>query len=595
MSGGPTREDLIEALQKFNETVEGTPTIRKLRESGPYSPYYYKDRFGTWHDALEAAGIDPTHGVDPDVNRVELVEDLRRIDAETEGPPKRTDVEERGEFPFDLYQEEFDSFIYALREAGIQPTEKQYRFSNVDTPEEIAGTKNVNALRREGPMPASELPQGTSVSDKQHGLVKFTIRSGSGHGGQRASVGGMVDPVYYLEDKHAPELVLRRFFNANPSVLAHKPPHGLKLAIHDHSPSWKEIGQELVDEFFNEQSAAEGEFERLVVVRCIPEQHETQYYCVEQTVATQVDLESLDIDREVLAGTRPVWGFPEDYADVWNDLTPGDALVFSTEHGQFTHYVPVAALAKDYNVTKSLWAEYDDGIRVRGPDQPWPYIVIGDRTEDIALPESQLADALDTDLPDGPVTHLDADAVSALRDTYGSFEAYLRDLELRDHDDTSIIEPKTPVEQRIEKLKAPHEGPPLTVDRTEFEEQIRQVRDEAFRQAVREVYPGCALCGERREAPNGTVDLDAAHIYPKAEGGPDLLQNGLALCKRHHWAFDAGWFTVDSEYRLRVCEAPALNGYEEFAKYDGKKFRLPDKEQHQPHPKYLAAHRGLFD
>lgn len=49
----------------------------------------------------------------------------------------------------------------------------------------------------------------------------------------------------------------------------------------------------------------------------------------------------------------------------------------------------------------------------------------------------------------------------------------------------------------------------------------------------------CAMCRLRQR-----VLLDAAHIKPDSAGGPPVVPNGLALCKIHHAAFDAGVIAV---------------------------------------------------
>ena len=42
--------------------------------------------------------------------------------------------------------------------------------------------------------------------------------------------------------------------------------------------------------------------------------------------------------------------------------------------------------------------------------------------------------------------------------------------------------------------------------------------------------------------------MEAAHIKPKSHGGLYLPNNGMALCRDLHWAFDKGFFTIDDDY-----------------------------------------------
>jgi putative restriction endonuclease len=78
------------------------------------------------------------------------------------------------------------------------------------------------------------------------------------------------------------------------------------------------------------------------------------------------------------------------------------------------------------------------------------------------------------------------------------------------------------------------------------------VRDSRFRAAVVRAYAGrCAFC-----------DLDlglvqAAHIEGVAEGGKDVVGNGVAACPTHHIAFDRGLLVVEGNTRIVVNRALA--------------------------------------
>jgi putative restriction endonuclease len=111
---------------------------------------------------------------------------------------------------------------------------------------------------------------------------------------------------------------------------------------------------------------------------------------------------------------------------------------------------------------------------------------------------------------------------------------------------------------------------------------------------VREAYDEqCAICGSDRESPAGNPEIEAAHIYPKEEGGSDDVRNGIGLCKLHHWAFDSGWLSLSDEYEVLVKEAPERSGYYEFKQLEGTQIQLPEVDGAEPHRMFLEAHRGL--
>lgn len=78
------------------------------------------------------------------------------------------------------------------------------------------------------------------------------------------------------------------------------------------------------------------------------------------------------------------------------------------------------------------------------------------------------------------------------------------------------------------------------------EQRLHQV---AFRQRVIRAYQErCALCSLRH-----AELLDAAHITPDIDPeGLPVVQNGIALCKLHHAAFDRFFFAVTPDYRVVV-------------------------------------------
>lgn len=77
----------------------------------------------------------------------------------------------------------------------------------------------------------------------------------------------------------------------------------------------------------------------------------------------------------------------------------------------------------------------------------------------------------------------------------------------------------------------------------------RRLHQQAFRKRVLRAYrEQCALCRLRHEEL-----LDAAHIIADSEpGGEPVVQNGMALCKLHHAAYDRQFLTVRPDYIIEV-------------------------------------------
>ena len=83
----------------------------------------------------------------------------------------------------------------------------------------------------------------------------------------------------------------------------------------------------------------------------------------------------------------------------------------------------------------------------------------------------------------------------------------------------------------------------------------RLARALVFRERVLALYGGtCCVCSTALQVPGGALELDAAHIVPRALLGTDDARNGLSLCKRHHWAFDRGLFGIENTRRVFVSQ-----------------------------------------
>lgn len=139
--------------------------------------------------------------------------------------------------------------------------------------------------------------------------------------------------------------------------------------------------------------------------------------------------------------------------------------------------------------------------------------------------------------------------------------------------------------------RVPFEGP---VDRATMLVN-RKVRDAKFRRAVLHVYEGrCALTGMRLVNGGGRLETEAAHIMGVGEGGPDAVNNGIALSGTVHWMFDRGLVSLsDAGEILLSSKINDREGVEKMIHPD-RRARLPTSWAHHPHPRFLAWHRDRF-
>lgn len=134
--------------------------------------------------------------------------------------------------------------------------------------------------------------------------------------------------------------------------------------------------------------------------------------------------------------------------------------------------------------------------------------------------------------------------------------------------------------------------PALTYDRPMVESVLlKPFRDQAFRHHVREAYEKrCAVSGLRLINGGGRPEVQAAHIRPVNQKGPDSVRNGLALSGTFHWLFDRGLISIDENYRVLTSPLGVPDELNRLLLPD-KRVILPKRIEERPHPSFLKWHR----
>jgi len=123
----------------------------------------------------------------------------------------------------------------------------------------------------------------------------------------------------------------------------------------------------------------------------------------------------------------------------------------------------------------------------------------------------------------------------------------------------------------------------------------RKVRDAAFRNHVLGAYDSrCAVTGLRMVNGGGKAEAQAAHIWSVADGGPDVVQNGIALSATAHWLFDRHLISLDEDCRLLVSHNKVPSELIRLFPAPGERVHLPADPRLHPHRDYLARHRARF-
>lgn len=123
----------------------------------------------------------------------------------------------------------------------------------------------------------------------------------------------------------------------------------------------------------------------------------------------------------------------------------------------------------------------------------------------------------------------------------------------------------------------------------------RKIRDAAFRMSVLDAYDNtCAVIGLRIINGGGKAEAEAAHISSVADGGPDLVQNGIALSATAQWLFDRHLISVSDDFSLLISHNMVPVELRNLFPLLGQPIRLPNDHHWWPRPEYVARHRERF-
>jgi putative restriction endonuclease len=120
----------------------------------------------------------------------------------------------------------------------------------------------------------------------------------------------------------------------------------------------------------------------------------------------------------------------------------------------------------------------------------------------------------------------------------------------------------------------------------------RKVRNPQFRHRVLNAYGcQCALTGMRLINGRGRPEAEAAHIMSVEAGGPDAVNNGIALSGTVHWMFDRWLISLGDEGEILLSrKINDVEGVENLI-YKDRRARFPTSPGLRPHRRFLEWHR----
>lgn len=164
----------------------------------------------------------------------------------------------------------------------------------------------------------------------------------------------------------------------------------------------------------------------LYITPCSREHKKQTYEYFTQTVLNPVSPDYFEPVHEAGFETpTSIWGVVSGNRTHWESIDRGDALVFYTKSGTYTHAAVVTGMEKNQQLAEELWEPYDGGRIVADKEEPWPFVIYLDCVRHINLPAGELHEALgySMEYPQGFMRPTDK-WFETLRAKYGSVRSF---------------------------------------------------------------------------------------------------------------------------------------------------------------------------
>jgi hypothetical protein len=157
-------EELLNRLQNFASELGRPPSQKEMDDSGPHAAKTYGDRFGSWNEALETAGLQTgtnKPGGRPPIPEEDLLEDLKSVADIVGEPPSERVYRNHGKYSVKTYCKRFEGWNSALQAAGLKPNVEMNISRETLIPalgefaEELSRPPTTDEMERKGPYTAS--------------------------------------------------------------------------------------------------------------------------------------------------------------------------------------------------------------------------------------------------------------------------------------------------------------------------------------------------------------------------------------------------------------------------------------------------------
>ena len=117
-------EELLADLQQTADLIGTSPSKKQYNEWGTYTAPLFQDRFGSWNDAIKAANLEPN--IEIDIPEDRILDDIKAVASIVGDTPSVDDYREHGKHTLKPVYRHFGSWVDALTAAGHEWVPYEY-------------------------------------------------------------------------------------------------------------------------------------------------------------------------------------------------------------------------------------------------------------------------------------------------------------------------------------------------------------------------------------------------------------------------------------------------------------------------------------
>jgi len=154
----PSRQELLDEIKRLDDALDRIPYQSDIDQDRRFTTYTYRDRFGSWDEALEAAGID---------KEAMLLEDMQQVAGTVDGDLSQPAMNEHGKYSASMAARFFGSWSDAKERLKEWEASKDEQDASTTEPIDI-DTSSTDMDR-----PSFDVPTDTDESDLVAEIQRF--------------------------------------------------------------------------------------------------------------------------------------------------------------------------------------------------------------------------------------------------------------------------------------------------------------------------------------------------------------------------------------------------------------------------------------